>query len=69
MKLTKKAIYRYYFSNMKLFDSIVVKDRCRYTVEQYWLGYVKHWTNYRFTVESIDRRTHRVTRVPPYLVD
>ena len=59
----KKALYRAIMFNMKVLESVVIEDRTYHNVRQVWISYVEHWTDYKFTVESLGERIQRITRI------
>jgi len=59
----KKALYKAIFRNMKVLESVVVEDRIYANIKETWVGSVEFHTNYKFTIESLGERIHRITRI------
>ena len=59
----KKAIYKAIMHNMNIFESIVVEDRTYLNIKKTWVGSVEFHTNYKFVIESLGERIHRITRI------
>ena len=59
----KKAIHLAIMRKMKVLDSIIVEDRTFDTVRNKWVRSVEYHTEYKFIVQSLGTRIHRITRV------
>ena len=59
----KRALYIAIMFNMKVLERVVVEDRTYHNVKQEWVHYIQYHTGYKFTVESLGERIHRITRI------
>ena len=59
----KRALYIAIMFNMKVLESVVVEDRTYHIVRQEWVRHAEYKTGYKFTVESLGERIHRITRI------
>jgi hypothetical protein len=59
----KKSFYMHIMTNLAINQSVIIKNRCLFTVRLDWVGHVVFWTKFRFKIESLEKKIHKVTRI------